>query len=593
MRRLLAAFLLFSLWAAPARAANPADALAWQPWGNATFERALDEQRYIILNLHAAWCHWCHVMDETTYADPRVRAAIAEKFIPVLVDQDSNPELSYRYERFGWPATVMFDGDGNEILVRRGYVDPDTFLELLRIVIEDPSALPNLSATPEGDPDVVQLDEDARAVLRRLYFELYDDENGGFGRIHRFIQADALEWALENGRHGQDRHAGIWRKTLANARHLIDPEWGGMYQYSDQLDWLSPHFEKIMNIQLAAIRVYSLAYLQSGEQRWLAAARDVHRWLEAQMMSDEGAFYTSQDADLSREVDGKQFFILAAAEREKLGRPRIDTAIYARENGWVIQALAHLADATGEARYLDQAVRAASWVIANRQTAAGGFGHGEADEAQSYLADNLAMAEAFLALYRTTGARDWLRRAEASGRYIARQFAAEPAGFMAKKPAEDARGALKNPVKQLEENVAATRFFNLLWRYSGDPLFRRMNEHGLAHLIAYAEYEIFLPGLQLAEREARFEPAHITIVGRRGDPAAQALFDRARRYPTRYLRIDWWDRREGPLPNPDVTYPELEQAAAFACANGLCSLPVLDPDKLFEAVRRVEPQHGS
>lgn len=593
MRGLLIAFLLFFVAGAAARAEPVKAKVVWQPWGNATFERAKREKRFIILNLHAAWCHWCHVMDATTYSDDRVLAKIDESFIPVLVDQDSDPELSYRYEQFGWPATVMFDGDGNEVLVRRGYVDPDTFLELLRIVIEDPSALPNLAATPDGDPDVVQLSEKDRATLKRLYFELYDGENGGFGRIHRFIQTDALEWALENGRHGSGRYGEVWQRTLANARHLIDPEWGGMYQYSDQLDWLSPHFEKIMNIQLAAIRVYTLAHLQTGEHRWLTAARDVHRWLEQHMRSEDGAFYTSQDADLSLEVDGKRYFALPDAERRALGRPTIDKARYARENGWIIQALAHLADATGEERYLDQALQAAGWVIANRQTPAGGFGHGAAEESQSYLADNLAMAEAFLALYRTTGARDWLRRAERSGHYIARHFMGETSGFIVRKPPADARGALKTPVRQIDENVAATRFFNLLWRYTGDAAFRRMNEHGLSFLVAYAGYEIFMPGLELAEREARFEPAHITIVGRKDDPAARALFEKARQYPTRYLRLDWWDRHEGPLPNPDVSYPELDRAAAFACANGICSLPVFESAELFQAVRRVEPDHGS
>jgi hypothetical protein len=83
-----------------------------------------------------------------------------------------------------------------------------------------------------------------------------------------------------------------------------------------------------------------------------------------------------------------------------------------------------------------------------------------------------------------------------------------------------------------------------------------------------------VPGALLADRELSREPARITIVGAKDDPAAQALYATARQYPTRYLRIEWLDRREGPLPAADVEYPELPEAAAFACANGACSVPV-------------------
>ena len=72
------------------------------------------------------------------------------------------------------------------------------------------------------------------------------------------------------------------------------------------------------------------------------------------------------------------------------------------------------------------------------------------------------------------------------------------------------------------------------------------------------------------------------------DPAAQVLYAAARTYPTRYLRIEWLDRREGPLAAADIDYPELPQAAAFACANGACSLPVLTPTEIAGIVGRVD-----
>ena len=84
------------------------------------------------------------------------------------------------------------------------------------------------------------------------------------------------------------------------------------------------------------------------------------------------------------------------------------------------------------------------------------------------------------------------------------------------------------------------------------------------------------------------EPAHAKIVGQKDASEAQALCAEARRYPTGYYRLEWWDKREGPLPNPDVTYPELDAPAAFACTNGLCSLQVSTPDGVAAAIKFVE-----
>ena len=92
------------------------------------------------------------------------------------------------------------------------------------------------------------------------------------------------------------------------------------------------------------------------------------------------------------------------------------------------------------------------------------------------------------------------------------------------------------------------------------------------------------PGILLADSELTREPTHITIVGKKDDAEAVALHVAARRYPAMNKRVDWWDTREGALPNPDVTYPELDRAAAFACSNKLCSLPAFSGEELTNAI---------
>ena len=172
MRRLV---LLLVLIAGGARA----EPLPWQKWDPSLFDRAAKEQKYILLHMAAVWCHWCHVMEGTTYADPAIQKAILARFIPVRVDQDADPELSYRYEQWGWPATIMLDKDGNEIFKRRGYIPPELFGKLLTAVIEDPSALPSYTMGTAVDPDAVGLSDARRKKTEALLLTAYDKEHGG------------------------------------------------------------------------------------------------------------------------------------------------------------------------------------------------------------------------------------------------------------------------------------------------------------------------------------------------------------------------------------------------------------------------------
>src|SRR4051812_47416862 len=85
--------------------------LKWQPWTDQIFEQAKRENRFVIMNLHAVWCHWCHVMEEKTYRDHDVIALLQSKYLTVEVDADARPDLANRYEDYGWPATIVFGPD--------------------------------------------------------------------------------------------------------------------------------------------------------------------------------------------------------------------------------------------------------------------------------------------------------------------------------------------------------------------------------------------------------------------------------------------------------------------------------------------------
>jgi uncharacterized protein YyaL (SSP411 family) len=589
MKRLLVLLLLFV--SSVAHAETPS--LPWRKWDPALFDKAARENKYILLHMAAVWCHWCHVMEGTTYKDPAIQKTILDKFIPVRVDQDADPELSYRYEDWGWPATIMLDKDGNEIFKRRGYIPPELFAKLLVAVIEDPSALPSFNRTAEVDPSAVGLSADRRAKIETALLQGYDRQHGGFGDAQHFIHADTMEWALERSRPlGRNADTDVWKdvaaRTLTGAQKIIDPVWGGMFQYSDRMDWSGPHFEKLLNIQRDAMRSYVLAYELGHEPADLKAAQDIGRWLMDFMRGDSGAFYTSQDADVADGEHGNVFYAKTDAERRAGPQPPIDKHSYARENGWAVASLTTLYDATADKTLLDAAQRAYDWTLANRRAPNGGFAHSRASDDDTHLGDTLAMAEAAMALYRSTAERRYLADAARFATVIAHDNKDPAGGYMVRAPEPGAKGVLAKPVKQIDENVAVVRLLNLLARNTGNSTFREDAEHGMRYLLQLAENDLVVPGALLADRELGREPAHVTIVGAKSDPEAQALYAAARTYPTRYLRIEWLDPREGPLPAGDVEYPEMPQAAAFACANGTCSLPVFAANEVHRIVDKVD-----
>src|SRR5450631_3160124 len=135
-----------------ASAAQAGTSIAWQTtWSDALFAQAAREHRFVLLDLHAVWCHWCHVMDESTYADARVRQLIDRNYVAVRVDADSDRDLTSRYGNWGWPATVVLTPDGTEIVKRRGYIPPQQMTSLLQAIVDDPSPGPSVrAAAPLG-----------------------------------------------------------------------------------------------------------------------------------------------------------------------------------------------------------------------------------------------------------------------------------------------------------------------------------------------------------------------------------------------------------------------------------------------------------
>ena len=475
-----------SLQAPAAAQSQPAPSkLVWQSWSNEVFSEAKRDHKFVLLDLEAVWCHWCHVMDAETYQDPAVKSLLQAKYLLVKVDQDSRPDLSNRYEDYGWPATVVFNGDGQEIVKRQGYIAPKEMRAMLQAIIDDPTPGPSVTSAPEAKITAAKSSQFSPELLTELHKNFdaqYDTAAAGWGFGHKYLDGDSVEYAMYLAAHGDKQAEQRARDTLREELRLIDPVWGGAYQYSVGGNWDEPHFEKLIGVQAQVIRIYSAAYLQWKDPAYLKAAQSVHAYVKNFLMAPSGVFYVSQDADVIEGEHSAEYFKLNDAERRKQGVPRVDKHIYARENGWMIGALCELYAASGDSSTLAEAKRAASWVVENRSLPHGGFRHDEHDVAGPYLGDTLAMGQAFFALYKATHEDEYLQRTEDALGFINFYMTSDdtPGYLTSKTPTDHSY----TPHPERDENVQVARLATEVYKVSGNPTDEQIADYAMRYLAA-------------------------------------------------------------------------------------------------------------
>src|SRR5579872_716222 len=187
---------------------NRAADIRWSPWSAAAFEDAKQQGKPVLLAISAVWCHWCHVMDETTYSDSTVINLINERFVPVRVDNDQRPDVNARYNMGGWPTTALLSPEG-EILYGGTYIPPEHLRSILR-QIDDMYSKPEnrlalakrihemrtLRAARARTPAGGELDEATAATILGLIHAHFDAAHGGFGGEQKFPHVAVLQFLL-------------------------------------------------------------------------------------------------------------------------------------------------------------------------------------------------------------------------------------------------------------------------------------------------------------------------------------------------------------------------------------------------------------
>lgn len=468
--------------------AVPGNELPWATFSPETFAAAKAAKKYIVMDGSAEWCHWCHVMEATTYHDPAVREVLDRSFVAIKVDIDSRPDLAERYGDYGWPATVIFAPDATELGKYRGYIAPDAFAAILREVVAsgvaqsagaDPGRAAGYATGLSRRAPKAALAEETLAFIERFadaeLDEYWDEEHGGWGKKQKAPLGWNNAWLLAKAEKGDATAKKRALFTLDAQAKLVDPVWGGIYQYSAANDWDHPHFEKLGTFQAPAIENYATAFRLTNEPRHLARAQAIVGYVDRFMKGPEGGFYTTQDADLNAHdrtkpfLDGHDYYALGERERLAKGIPRVDTHEYGRENGLFIAAYVTMFEATKDPKILATGETAAKRVLATHDFGKGGITHDVFDPQrpakQRYLSDNAAVGLGLMRLFEATKASRWRDDAKVLGDFVLDALLDdEGGGLFASTKDPDAVGIFATRRVPFEENVVALRFLARLAR---------------------------------------------------------------------------------------------------------------------------------
>jgi uncharacterized protein YyaL (SSP411 family) len=312
--------------------------IEWNEWGAEAFEKARRENKPVLLDIGAVWCHWCHVMDRESYENPATAEIINAKFVAVKVDRDERPDVDTRYQsavaaisgQGGWPLTAFLTPDGKPYFGGT-YFPPDERYgrpSFQRVLVTMAEAFANRREEVEesagsvmqaiehnesfsgkaGNPGEPLLEKMVESIVKQ-----FDAKNGGFGSQPKFPHPGALDFLIDEAGRGGDeaaraKHVATVTLEKMAAGGIYDQLAGGFHRYSVDERWVVPHFEKMAYDNSELLKNYAHAFQSSVEPEFARVAKDILRWMD-EWLSDRtlGGFYASQDADDSLDDDGDYF----------------------------------------------------------------------------------------------------------------------------------------------------------------------------------------------------------------------------------------------------------------------------------------------
>jgi len=581
---------------------NRAAEIRWREWGEEPFAESAAEAKPVLLAISAVWCHWCHVMDETTYSQGAVIDLINERFIPVRVDNDRRPDVNARYNMGGWPTTAILTADG-EIVHGGTYIPPDAMQRLLTQIeryfaepdnrLELAERIAEMKAERANRPHGVEpgtLDRNTAARVFSMLEDRFDADFGGFGEEQKFPQTGTLHFLIDHWMRTHDQRAETMVvKTLRAMAGggMYDHVEGGFFRYSTTRDFSVPHFEKMLEDLGGLLFACARAGAAFELDDLRAVAIDVKRYLDARLWQPQfEAFGGSQDAD-------EIYYAQDAAGRAALAMPYVDPTIYTSWNAETARALllsAPLVHGPGADanEWTQRGLRILEtlWTKSFDDGLMCRYFDGRA-HVRGLLGDQMWSLAAALAAHAVTGRSIWLERAGRLVDAAEALFDTEEVGYRDRLPGGAEPGRLSSPAIPFNDNaLMAQRLIayaavsgEVSWDLRAASILGRFRDE-------YHRYDVFAAGYGSAALDALEPPVDAIIVG--APPATAELREAALRLsanPVRLNPIDPTDPadilrldRLGYVPSADGN------SIAYLCRDKACFARVSEPAEFNAAL---------
>ncbi|HWW23449.1 MAG TPA: thioredoxin domain-containing protein [Edaphobacter sp.] len=314
--------------------------VAWQEWGEEAFARAAAEDKPILLDIGAVWCHWCHVMDRESYENAETAKLINEHFVAVKVDRDERPDVDTRYQaavsaisgQGGWPLTAFLTPEGKPYFGGTYFPPQDQygrpgFPRVLMTMAEsfhkqradvNESASSVIAAIEHNESFMGRAGNPGPELVAKLVASVlkqFDARSGGFGSQPKFPHSGAIDLLLDAASRASDgdtagaaKNAALVTLQKMSKGGIYDHLAGGFHRYSVDERWVVPHFEKMSYDNSELLKNYVHAFQTFVEPECARVAREMIGWIDAWLSDrEQGGFYASQDADFSLEDDGDYF----------------------------------------------------------------------------------------------------------------------------------------------------------------------------------------------------------------------------------------------------------------------------------------------
>jgi len=293
----------------------------WNAWNDKTLEKAKDENKLMLISIGYAACHWCHVMEHESFEDSLVAQTMNSKFINIKIDREERPDIDQVYMNAvqlmtgsgGWPLNVITLPDGRPIWGGT-YFKKEQWISALeqisKLYIENPDKLYEYADKLEQgikSMDVVSLNND-EAIFKaediedaiKNWSKFFDHREGGLNRSPKFMMPNNYHFLLRYAYQKDDKELQDFvNLTLTQMAYggVYDQIGGGFSRYATDVNWHVPHFEKMLYDNGQLVSLYADAYLITKNELYKNVVFETLEFIEREMTTDNGAFYSSLDAD--------------------------------------------------------------------------------------------------------------------------------------------------------------------------------------------------------------------------------------------------------------------------------------------------------